>query len=56
MKSVLERATINYFEGSNYWEVYIDGRRIGDFPTKEEALLFITKLYLTEGENYVRIN
>lgn len=48
MKSILDRISIDYFEGSRYWEVYIDGRRIGDFPTKEDAELFIAKLFIEE--------
>lgn len=48
MKSILDRISIDYFEGSKYWEVYIDERRIGDFPTKEDAELFIAKLFIEE--------
>lgn len=41
-----KRISVNYFEGSNYWEVYIDGQRVCDFSTKEEAYLFVAKLIL----------
>ena len=50
MKKYRERISIEYFEGSHYWEVLIDGKQVHTTQTLEEANLFVAKLLLQLGE------
>ena len=45
-KTLLERFSIGYFSGTNYWEVFLDGECIHTADTKEDAELFVAMLLL----------
>ena len=45
-KSLYERITIGYFEGSHYYEIMIDGNVVHTAKTQEDADLFVARLLL----------